>query len=161
VSGSAPDALVNQEALDKYLNQLGAQNVRSLLQGQKITNQEMMTFMTRGSPNVSMPLRTIQNLVNYMAADNGYDAKLQATKIHALSPAVNADPWSLPGTLDATPGASRAEYVQGKLGFTPAFTPKQRPGQAASGSAPAPAVAYLAAHPEVAPQFKAKYGYLP
>jgi hypothetical protein len=129
VSGSAPDALVNQEALDKYLNQLGAQNVRSLLQGQKITNQEMMTFMTRGSPNVSMPLRTIQNLVNYMAADNGYDAKLQATKIHALSPAVNADPWSLPGTLDATAGASRAEYVQGKLGFTPAFTPKQRPGQ--------------------------------
>jgi hypothetical protein len=131
VSGAAPDALVNEAALDKYLNQLGAQNVRSLLSGQKITNQEMMTFMTRGSPNVAQPIGAVQNLVNYLQADTDYDARLQATKIRALEN--NADPWALPGAIDAMPGASRASYVQSKLGYTPpSFTPRQRPGQSAA-----------------------------
>ena len=129
VTGSAPNALVDQGTLDKYLNQLGAQNVRALLSGQRITNQEMMMFMSRGSPNVDQPIGTLKNLVNYLAADTDYDSKLQNTKIEALTNH-NADPWKLPGVIDSTPGASRSEYVQSKLGFTPAFTPKQRPGQA-------------------------------
>lgn len=137
VSGSAPDALVNEQALDKYLNQVGAQNVRALLSGQRITNQEMMMFMTRGTPNVAQPLATLHNLVNYLATDTDYDQKLQATKIKALEKApngYNADPWQLPGLIENTPGASRAEYVQSKLGFVPSFTPKQRTGQ--SGAQP-------------------------
>jgi hypothetical protein len=134
VTGAPPDQLVNQEELDKFLNQVGAQNVRTLLQGQKITNQEMMTFMTRGSPNVSQPLPVIRNLVNYLAADNEYDQRLQATKISALQDTTN-DPYGLAGAIETAPGAGRAEYVQSKLGFSPSFTPKQRPGQVSEGPA--------------------------
>jgi hypothetical protein len=159
VSGSAPDALVDEQALDKYLNQVGAQNVRSLLQGQKITNQEMMMFMSRGTPNIAQPIATLKNLVNYLDADTDYDRRLQNTKIQALT--TGADPWKLSGVIENIPGASRAEYVQGRLGFSPGFTPKQRAGAAATGSAPPAAIAYLQQHPEAAPQFRAKYGYLP
>ena len=160
VSGKPPDQLVKQEELDKFLNQVGAQNVRSLLSGQKITNQEMMTFMTRGSPNVTQPLPVIKNLVNYLAADNEYDQKLQATKIHAIAPTtvggLNADPYSTPGAIENMPGASRAEYVQSKLGFTPAFTPT-RAGQ----SAPATETRTYQGktytyHPELGPRNNAK-----
>jgi hypothetical protein len=133
VTGAPPDQLVNEEELDKFLAQVGAQNVRKLLQGQKITNQEMMTFMTRGSPNVTQPLPVIKNLVNYLVADNEYDQRLQSTKIAALNdPTI--EPYGVAGALEKIPGAGRSEYVQSKLGFSPSFTPKQRPGQPSSGT---------------------------
>ena len=131
VGGGAPDQLVNQEELDKFLSQVGAQNVRKLLQGQKITNQEMMTFMTRGSPNVQQPLPVIKNLVGYLAADNEYDQRLQNTKLAALKdPTI--DPSQVASTLESLPGASRGEYVQSKLGWAPTFASKGAPAPTAS-----------------------------
>lgn len=120
VTGGSPSDLVNEQELDKYLNQVGAQNVRTMLSGQKITNQEMMTFMTRGSPNTEQSVQTIKNLVNYLNADNEYDSKLQATKIAALKK--GADPWSINDALETA--SPRSNYIQGRTGL-----PLHGPGQ--------------------------------
>jgi hypothetical protein len=120
VTGGSPNDLVNEQELDKFLNQVGAQNVRTMLSGQKITNQEMMTFMTRGSPNTDQSVQTIKNLVNYLNADNEYDSKLQATKIAALKK--GADPWSINDALETA--SPRSNYIQGRTGL-----PLHGPGQ--------------------------------
>ena len=120
VTGGSPNDLVDEQELDKFLNQVGAQNVRTMLSGQKITNQEMMTFMTRGSPNTEQSVQTIKNLVNYLGADNDYDTKLQATKIAALKK--GADPWSLNDSLETA--SPRSNYIQGRTGM-----PLRGPGQ--------------------------------
>lgn len=113
VTGAAPDSLVNQQELDKFLNQVGAQNVRTMLSGQRITNQEMMTFMTRGSPNVEQSLSTIKNLVGYLSANNDFDTKLHATQLTALGK--GADPFS---PEYATLGSARSDYIQSRSGFS-------------------------------------------
>lgn len=120
VTGGSPNDLVNEQELDKFLNQVGAQNVRTMLSGQKITNQEMMTFMSRGSPNTDQSVQTIKNLVNYLNADNEYDSKLQATKIAALKK--GADPWSINDALETA--SPRSNYIQGRTGL-----PLHGPGQ--------------------------------
>ena len=120
VTGGSPNDLVNEQELDKFLNQVGAQNVRTLLSGQKITNQEMMVFMTRGSPNTEQSVQTIKNLVNYLGADNDYDSRLQATKIAALKK--GADPWSINDALETA--SPRTNYIQGRTGM-----PLRGPGQ--------------------------------
>jgi hypothetical protein len=120
VTGGSPNDLVNEQELDKYLNQVGAQNVRTMLSGQKITNQEMMTFMSRGSPNTDQSVQTIKNLVNYLNADNEYDSRLQATKIAALKK--GADPWSINDALETA--SPRSNYIQGRTGL-----PLHGPGQ--------------------------------
>jgi hypothetical protein len=127
VTGGSPNDLVNEQELDKFLNQVGAQNVRTMLSGQKITNQEMMTFMTRGSPNTDQSVQTIKNLVNYLNADNEYDSKLQATKIAALKK--GADPWSINDALETA--SPRSNYIQGRTGL-----PLHGPGQGNPSQAP-------------------------
>lgn len=129
VTGGSPSDLVDEQELDKFLNQVGAQNVRTLLSGQKITNQEMMTFMTRGSPNTEQSVQTIKNLVNYLGADNDYDSRLQATKIAALKK--GADPWSINDALETA--SPRTNYIQGRTGMA-----LRGPGQT-NPSAPPPA----------------------
>ena len=142
MSGAAPDQLVNREELEKFLVLIGAQNTRTLLHGQNITNGEMDQFMSHGSPNTEQSLGTINSLVNYMATDTDYDSRLQATRIAALRN--GADPFQLPTAIESTPGASRAEYLQNKLGFVPGQYSAKRPGQQQSGAARmAPAVGYV------------------
>jgi hypothetical protein len=115
-AGEAPDALIDENVLDKFLNQIGAQNVRQLLQGQRITNQEMMTFLTRGSPSTSMPLGGIQHLVNYLDADNEYTLRYNRTKQIALKS--GADPDLIDGAMDPN-GTRRAQFVMGRTGGSP------------------------------------------
>jgi hypothetical protein len=112
-SGKAPDDYVDQVVLDKFLNQIGAGNVRQLLSGQRITNQEMMTFLTRGSPSTEQPLNGIKRIVSYMAADNDYDSRLQRTRIAALQ--TGADPYQLNGALETA--LPRASYIQQRTGM--------------------------------------------
>jgi hypothetical protein len=109
-AGTAPNALIDEGALDKFLNQIGASNVRQLLQGQRITNQEMMTFLTRGSPSTSMPLGGIAHLLNYLDADNEYTMRANRTKQAAL--AAGANPATVSDEIEQR--MPRAAFVAAK-----------------------------------------------
>ena len=109
-AGTAPNSLIDEGALDKFLNQIGASNVRQLLSGQKITNQEMMTFLTRGSPSTAMPLGGISHLLNYLDADNEYTMRSNRTKQNAL--ANGANPATVSDEIEQR--APRAAFVAGK-----------------------------------------------
>jgi hypothetical protein len=118
-AGNAPNALIDEGVLDKFLNQIGASNVRNLLAGQRITNQEMMTFLTRGSPSTSMPLGGIKHLLDYLDADNEYTLRYNRTKMMGLKS--GADPDLIDGALsnDQRGGVSRSRYVASKTGNGP------------------------------------------
>jgi hypothetical protein len=133
-SGTAPDALVDEGVLDKFLNQIGASNVRNLLAGQRITNQEMMTFLTRGSPSTSMPLGGIKNLLDYLDADNEYTLRYNRTKMMGLKS--GADPDLIDGALsnDQQGGVSRSSFVSKKTGSADALGGS---GQTTTSTAPA------------------------
>lgn len=111
-AGKAPNALIDEGVLDKFLNQIGASNVRSLLAGQRITNQEMMTFLTRGSPSTSMPLGGIKHLLDYLDADNEYTLRYNRTKTMALKS--GADPDLVDQELSNK--VDRAGFVSRKTG---------------------------------------------
>ncbi|HWX31016.1 MAG TPA: hypothetical protein VNZ53_26705, partial [Steroidobacteraceae bacterium] len=111
-AGKAPDALVDETVLDKFLNQIGASNVRNLLAGQRITNQEMMTFLTRGSPSTAMPLGGIAHLLNYLDADNEYTLRYNRTKTMALKS--DADPDLVDQELSKR--ITRSDFVARKTG---------------------------------------------
>jgi hypothetical protein len=128
-AGKAPNDYVNQVVLDKFLNQIGAGNVRQLLSGQRITNQEMMTFLTRGSPSTEQPLDAIKNIVNYMAADTDYDSRLQRTKIAALQR--GADPFQINGALEDS--VHRSDFIRQRTGMDPLSTPRGGAGVPDSG----------------------------
>ena len=114
-SGQPPDALVDLGSLDKILLQMGAQNVRGALSGQKITNQEFMKMLTEGNPNTEMPLQTINKLLDYQGAQVDYDKRFNRTKTIALGRGAN------PMTVDSEIGtrADRGDYVEGKVGVRP------------------------------------------
>jgi len=111
-AGTAPDALIDETVLDKFLNQIGASNVRNLLAGQRITNQEMMTFLTRGSPSTAMPLGGITHLLNYLDADNEYTLRYNRTKMMGLKS--GADPDLIDQELSNR--LPRAKFVQARTG---------------------------------------------
>jgi hypothetical protein len=110
LAGKAPDDLVQEGVLDKFLNQMGASNVRQLLAGQRITNQEMMTFLTRGSPSTAMPLGGINHLIDYLDADNEYTLRYNRTKMMALKS--GADPDLVDQELSSR--VNRADFVSRK-----------------------------------------------
>jgi hypothetical protein len=111
-AGSAPNALIDEGVLDKFLNQIGASNVRNLLAGQRITNQEMMTFLTRGSPSTAMPLGGIKHLLDYLDADNEYTLRYNRTKTMALKS--GADPDTVDQELSNR--SARADFVSRRTG---------------------------------------------
>jgi hypothetical protein len=115
-AGSAPDSLIDENVLDKFLNQIGASNVRNLLSGQRITNQEMMTFLTRGSPSTAMPLGGITHLLNYLDADNEYTLRYNRTKMMALKSGADPDLVDSALSNDQQGGVSRSRFVSGKTG---------------------------------------------
>jgi hypothetical protein len=117
-AGTAPNALVDETVLDKFLNQIGASNVRNLLAGQRITNQEMMTFLTRGSPSTAMPLGGITHLLNYLDADNEYTLRYNRTKMMALKS--GADPDLVDQELSTR--VPRSQFVSRKTGSGDALT---------------------------------------
>jgi hypothetical protein len=130
VTGKPSQDLVDMGVLDKFANQLGVQNVRSLLAGQRITNQEMMQFMTRASASTSQPLDVMKTILAYQKANNDYDRMASATKLAALQK--GADPFHLPGAIDAA--APRDVYVQQSMDKALGATPASRPGQGAGGA---------------------------
>ncbi len=120
-SGQPPDALVDLGSLDKILLQMGAQNVRGALSGQKITNQEFMKMLTEGNPNTEMPLQTINKLLDYQGAQVDYDKRFNRTKTMALNRGAN------PVTVDSEIGsrADRGDYVEGRVGVRPPLNAPQ------------------------------------
>jgi hypothetical protein len=122
VTGKAPDAQVDEQTLNKFLTQLGGQNVKAMLAGQRITNQEMMTFMTHGNASVEQPKETIANILNYFKANNDFDRSLNATKLEALNRGAN------PLTSEyASLGNARSSYISDHAGF--ALPPTTQPQQ--------------------------------
>jgi hypothetical protein len=140
LSGIPPDGLVNQAEADKYLTQLGVGGSKQLLGAdQQLRQQEMLTLMAHANPNMDQPLQVIKNLAAYGEAGNNYDFKAANTGIAAIRN--GADPYQVPGAIEAQ--AHRADYVNGAI-----TTPQKH-------------LDYLRDHPETAPLFKKKYGYLP
>jgi hypothetical protein len=129
VSGQPPDALVDLGSLDKILLQMGAQNIRGALSGQRITNQEFMKMLTEGNPNSEMPLQTINKLLNYQGAQVDYDSRFNRTKMAALQRGAN------PMTVDSDIGAQadRGDYVESRAGVRPPTAG----GKSSRASAPA------------------------
>ena len=140
LTGLPPDGLVNQAEVDKYLSQLGVGGSKQLLGAdQQLRQQEMLLLMSHANPNIDQPLQVIKNLAAFGKAGNEYDLKAANTGIAAIRG--GADPFQVPGAIEHQ--AHRADYVTGRL------------------NTPQSAIDHLSAHPELAPQFKAKYGYLP
>jgi hypothetical protein len=140
LSGIAPDGLVNQTEMDKYLMQLGVGGSKQLLGADvQPRQQEMLMLMAHANPNIDQPLQVIKNLTAYGKAGNDYDMKAGNTAIAAIRN--GADPFAVPGAIETQ--QHRKDYINGTL------------------STPQGAVDHLKAHPELASQFKSKYGYLP
>jgi hypothetical protein len=131
VSGQPPDALVDLGSLDKILLQMGAQNIRGALAGQRITNQEFMKMLTEGNPNSEMPLATINKLLNYQGAQVDYDQRFNRTKTAALNRGAN------PLTVDSDIGSvvDRGNYVESRVGVRPPLAGAQSSGGPSSGGA--------------------------
>jgi hypothetical protein len=115
VSKQPPDALVDWGELNKTLMNMGAQNIRAALQGQRITNQEFMTMLSQGNPNTEQPKATIQRILGYLAANNDYDLRFNNTRVAALR--TGADPYQVNGTIGKL--ADRSDYIQRRTGVTP------------------------------------------
>jgi hypothetical protein len=115
VTGQTPESLVDLGGLDKILLQLGAQNVRQALSGQKITQQEFLLMLGKGNPNTEQPLPTINKLLGYLGAQNDYDQRFNRTKMAALNRGAN------PLTVDSDIGAQadRGDYVESRVGVRP------------------------------------------
>jgi hypothetical protein len=139
LNGIPPDGLVNQAEADKFLVQLGVGGSKQLLGNGQPTQQELLTLMAHANPNMDQPLQVIKNLAAYGKAGNDYDFKAANTGISAIRN--GADPYQVPGAIEAQ--AHRADYVNGAI-----TTPQKH-------------LDYLRDHPETAPLFKKKYGYLP
>jgi hypothetical protein len=141
LTGLPPDGLVNQAEADKYLAQLGVGGSKQLLGAdQQLRQQEMLMLMAHANPNIDQPLQVIKNLAAFGNAGNEYDLRAANTGIDAIRNH-NADPVAVPGAIESQ--VHRADYINGRL------------------NTPQPAIDYLKAHPEAAPHFKQKYGYLP
>jgi hypothetical protein len=93
ITGKPDNDLVDMGVLDKFAQVVGAHNVRQLLSGQKITNQEMMTFMTRASASVTQPLDVMKQIVSFQKANNDFDRRWATTVLSGLSKHV--DPVAL------------------------------------------------------------------
>jgi hypothetical protein len=130
VTGQAPDSLVDLGGLDKILLQLGAQNVRAALQGQKITQAEFLLMLGKGNPNTEQPLQTVNKLLGYLGAQNDYDQRFNRTKMTALQRGAN------PLTIDSEIGAraDRGDYVEGKVGVRPPLAGGQSGGGQSSST---------------------------
>jgi hypothetical protein len=127
LTGKPPDSLVTLKSLDKVLLQMGAQNVRAALEGQKITQSEFLLMLGKGNPNTEQPLPTINNLLEYASAQNEYDQRFARTKGIALQRGAN------PMTVDTDIGSQmpREDFVEKRVGVRPP------PTGSSSGSAPA------------------------
>lgn len=129
VTGAAPDDLVDLGALDKVLLNLGVQNVRNALQGQKITQTEMLKMLGEGNPNTEQPLATIQKLLGFLRAQNDYDRRFQKTKTAGLLS--GADPYQIDEAIGDR--ADRSDYIERRTGIAPSA----RGNTSSQGAAPA------------------------
>jgi hypothetical protein len=129
ITGKAPNDLVDMGVVDKLANQMGVQNVRTLLSGQKITNDEMMRFLERGSASVTQPLDVMKAIGAWGKANNDFDSMAGSTKIAAIQR--NADPLAVGDYIDN----KRTDFVQGRMNQMLGAQPAKRPGQQGSGIA--------------------------
>ena len=142
-----PSDLVDMGVIDKFANQLGVQNVRSLLEGQRITNQEMMTFMNRASASTTQPIDVMKQIVAYTKANNDFDILAANTKTRALVDP-NVDPRQANSVIDA----HRDAFVQADMAkILGQAAPAPRPGQQSSGAPVVTSKAQYDALPSGAP----------
>lgn len=128
ITGKAPNDLVDMGVVDKFANQLGVQNVKSLLQGERITNQEMMNFLTRASASNTQPVDVMKSIIAYQKANNDYDTLASNTKTAGLLG--GADPRKIDGAIETM--AHRSGFVKASMDKDLGST-VVRPGQQASG----------------------------
>jgi hypothetical protein len=130
LSGIAPDGLVNQAEVDKYLSQLGVGGSKQLLGAdQQLRQQEMLMLMAHANPNIDQPLQVIKNLAAFGKAGNTYDLLAGNTSIAAIR--AGADPIQVPGAIESQ--AHRSDYISNALGVS--LAAPTRPGQSSSGPA--------------------------
>jgi hypothetical protein len=133
VTGKPPDALVDFGSLNKILLTMGAQNIRQALSGQKITNQEFMTMLSKGNPNTEQPLATIQNLLQYLGTQNDYDTRFAKTKLNGLR--AGADPRTI--DADIAGQSNRGDYVESRVGVRPPLAQGSQQAPTSGGQMPA------------------------
>ena len=127
VTAGAPQDLVDMEVVDKFANQLGVQNVRSLLSGQRITNQEMMNFLTRASASTTQPVDVMRQIIAYQKSNNDYDLLKSNTKAAALQDPYNADPRKIDGEIENM--SHRSDFVHNALSSAETSTKTSKSGR--------------------------------
>ena len=132
VTAGAPSDLVDMEVVDKFANQLGVQNVRSLLSGQRITNQEMMNFLTRASASTTQPVDVMKQIIAFQKANNDYDLLKSNTKATALQNPYNADPRKIDGEIENM--SHRSDFVHAALSKVAVARTATGPSEGQSGT---------------------------
>lgn len=113
LKGKAPNDLITQTEVDKYLTQQGVLGAKNLLgAGQQLRQQELLLLISQANPNVHQPLDAIKNLVAFGKANNDYDTRMANTALAAIGK--GADPNQIPTAFE-TPGNSRSDFVQARL----------------------------------------------
>lgn len=137
LTGKAPDSLITQTEIDKYLTQQGVLGAKNLLgAGQQLRQQELLLLIGQANPNINQTLPAIKNLVNFGKINNDYDLRMSNTGLAAIR--ANKDPGAVAAAFSA-PGNSRNDYVQSQLKATTgvdlsgaaAVKPPPQPGQTA------------------------------
>lgn len=141
---------LGQSALSEQLTKLKSEGAQV-----RLGAQESGLILNTLSASSEMGKGAIDQLLRWQIAESDYALhKAQAVRpyLSAGKDATQFDTWygsRYPMQSNVPTG------IQKPAGATPARS------SGGAGTAPASAVSYLAQHPEAAPQFKAKYGYLP
>ena len=139
-------ATENQE-LAKYLGNLAVQNFKQNF-GARPAAKEFDIQMGELNPESTMTPTAIKGLLDFNSRNLNY--MLQTGHRAAEYSQKNGDPQQF------------YDWNNSHFPQSTAVNGPQRPGQQTSGNvAPAAALQHLKEHPELAPAFKAKYGYLP
>ena len=137
-------ATENQE-LAKYLGNLAVQNFKQNF-GARPAAKEFDIQMGELNPDAKMTPTAISGLLDFNSRNLNY--MLQTAHRAAEYSQKNGDPQQF------------YDWNNTHFPQSTAVNGPQRPAQQTSG-APAAAIQHLKEHPELAPAFKAKYGYLP
>jgi hypothetical protein len=152
---SSGDWATQYAQLAKYLGNAALTNAKATY-GARMTASEVNLQLNALSPSAHMTPAAI----NALLAENVSNAQ------YTLAAARNVRPYLLAGNDPQSFAEWQQQYFPrgrtvNKLPANPAATPNTSAAPAPATQAPPAAVAYLAAHPQLAGAFRAKYGYLP
>jgi hypothetical protein len=136
--------------LVKALTNAGLQNLKTVY-GARITQSEVFLNLQHANPAADMPLPALQRLIGDQVDNLKYD----------LATAQRARPYLATGNDPRSfDDWNQKHFPREQLAVTPQAGGAQ-PSGGGGGGAPSAALAALRANPARAPEFKAKYGYLP